>query len=83
MDKKNQNVGIIRKLDKLGRIVIPIEMRNLLEIKYKTPLEIFVEKDRIIFKKYVPMCIFCGSVDKLVEYKNRLICQNCIEKFKK
>lgn len=80
MNNKKADRGIIRKVDKLGRIVIPIEMRKTFEIKYETPMEIFIEKDSIILKKCIPMCIFCENVNDLVRYENRLICQDCIKK---
>lgn len=72
--------GIVRKVDELGRIVIPIELRNKLDIAIKDPIEIFVEGSSIILKKYEPNCIFCGSSKELSAYKDKLICSKCLTK---
>ena len=72
------STGIIRKVDELGRIVIPVEIRNQFNIVEKDPLEIHVENDFIVLKKYEPTCIFCKSADNLASYKDKLICNKCI-----
>lgn len=72
--------GIVRKVDELGRIVIPIELRNKLNIAIKDPIEIFVEGSSIVLKKYEPNCIFCGSSKELTSYKDKLICSKCLAK---
>ena len=72
--------GIVRKVDELGRIVIPIELRNKLDIAIKDPIEIFVEGSSIILKKYEPNCIFCGNSKELSSYKDKLICSKCLAK---
>lgn len=69
--------GIIRRVDELGRVVIPIELRNKFEITEKDPMEIFVDGSSIILKKYEPNCIFCGSSKKLVDFQGKLICEKC------
>ncbi len=69
--------GIIRRVDELGRVVIPIEIRNQFNIVEKDPIEIYVDDSSIILKKYEPNCIFCGSTDDLIEYKSKLVCQKC------
>ena len=74
-----KSTGIVRKLDKLGRIVIPIELRRVLDIYEKAPIEIFVEGDMIILKNYKPLCYICGDSEKLKDYKNVRICSHCIE----
>jgi len=61
--------GIVRRVDELGRVVIPIELRNKFGIAEKDPIEI-----------YVPNCIFCGNSKKLSEYKGKLVCDKCLEK---
>lgn len=71
--------GIVRKVDQLGRIVLPIELRRTLGIKIRDPLEIFVEDDSIILRKYAPACILCGEADDLVEYKGKMVCKKCME----
>lgn len=78
-----KSTGIIRKVDELGRIVLPIELRNALNIAQKDPIEIFVEGSSIILKKHEDNCIFCGSSKQLVEYKNKLICSKCLENVSK
>lgn len=72
-----KSTGIIRKVDELGRVVIPIELRNTLKIAEKDPIEIFVDGSSIILKKHEPNCVFCGSSKKLVSYKDKLICEKC------
>ena len=72
--------GIIRKVDELGRVVIPIEIRNKFNINEKDELEIYVDSSSIVLKKYEPNCIFCGSTKNLVEYKGKLICNKCSQK---
>ena len=72
-----KSTGIVRKVDELGRIVIPREIRNKFEIAEKDPLEIYVDGSSIILKKYEPNCIFCGTTEDLVEYKDKLVCKNC------
>lgn len=71
--------GIVRKVDELGRIVIPIELRRTLDIGEKDALEIYVDSERIILKKYQPACIFCGNAEQTTYYKDKIICRDCIE----
>ena len=71
--------GIVRRVDELGRVVIPIEMRNKFGIAEKDPIEIYVDGSSIILKKYEPNCLFCGNSKKLVEYKGKLICSKCLK----
>ena len=70
-------IGIVRKVDELGRIVLPIELRRTLNISEKDYLEIFVEQDQVILKKYEPTCIFCGSSDGIIGFKGKNVCRNC------
>ena len=65
--------GIIRRVDELGRVVIPIEIRNQFNIVEKDPIEIYVDGSSIVLKKYEPNCVFCGSTENLVEYKDKLV----------
>ena len=71
--------GIVRKVDELGRIVLPIELRRTLNIDIKDPVEIFVDGDSIMLKKYEPACIFCGSSDNVRQVRGKNICAACIE----
>ena len=75
-----KSTGIVRKVDELGRIVIPIELRNNLNIGEKDPIEIFVDGSSIVLKKYNENCIFCGGTKNLVSYKDKLICTKCANK---
>lgn len=75
-----KSTGIVRKVDELGRVVIPIELRRNLNINVKDPLEIFVDDDNIILKKYAPACIFCGQADDIRIYESKKICKSCIDK---
>ena len=74
-----KSLGIVRRIDPVGRIVLPKELRRLFDLtENEDAMEIFVEEDMIILKKYVPACIFCGSADDIVEYKGKKICKECI-----
>lgn len=73
-----KSTGIVRKVDELGRIVLPIEMRRTLDIAEKDTLEVYVEGDSIILRKYQDACVFCDSVRDLINYKGRYVCPDCI-----
>ncbi len=76
-----KSTGIVRKVDELGRIVLPIELRKSMDLDNKgDAVEIFIDDDRIILKKYQPACIFCGDADEVSHFKGKLICQSCIKK---
>ncbi len=77
---KVKATGIVRPVDQLGRIVLPKSLRKNLDIKVDDPIEIFVEDEYIILQKYYPKCIFCESKENVKPFKNRYICQDCIEK---
>ena len=72
-----KSTGIIRKVDDLGRIVLPIELRRVLDIAERDELEIFMDGDRIILHKYEPACLFCGSSNGLVQYRGKNVCAQC------
>ncbi|MDR3592666.1 MAG: AbrB/MazE/SpoVT family DNA-binding domain-containing protein [Negativicutes bacterium] len=72
-----KSTGIVRKTDELGRIVLPIELRRTLDIEYKDGLEIFIEEDRIILKKYQPACVFCGNAEGVKGFKGKFMCSQC------
>ncbi len=73
-----KSTGIVRKIDELGRIVLPIEIRNTMDIKNRDAIEIFVDDEKIILKKYDPACIFCGNADNVTYFKGKLICKDCM-----
>jgi len=75
-----KSTGIIRKVDDLGRIVLPIELRRTLDIAERDELEIYMENDRIILQKFEPACLFCGSSRGLISYRRKNVCQECVRK---
>lgn len=80
--KMLKSTGIVRQVDELGRITLPIELRRTLEINEKDSLEIFVEGNTIVLKKYEPSCMFCGNARNVISYKDRNICSDCLEELK-
>lgn len=70
--------GIVRRIDDLGRVVIPIELRRTLGVEEKDPMEIYVQEDMVIFKKFQPGCVFCGNVEEVRTHQGKAICTNCI-----
>ena len=74
-----KSTGIVRKVDELGRIVLPIELRRTLDIAEKDVLEIYVEGNSIILKKYEPTCIFCDNVRQIISFKGKNVCPSCLE----
>ena len=75
-----KSTGIIRKVDELGRIVLPIELRRTLDISERDELEIYMENDRIILQKFEPACVFCGSFRNLISFRRKNVCSECIRK---
>ncbi len=74
-----KSTGIVRKVDELGRVVIPVELRRTLRIAQKDALEIYVDDEMIILKKYEPACIFCGNASNTIVFKNKNICPDCVD----
>ena len=72
-----KSTGVIRRVDELGRVVIPIELRTQFGISEKDPMEIYVDGSSIVLKKYEPNCIFCGNSKKLIDFEGKLICKKC------
>ena len=77
-----KSTGIVRKVDELGRIVLPVELRRTLDIAEKDSLEIYVDDNRIILKKYEPTCIFCGNSKDVITFKGKNICPACLSELK-
>ena len=73
-----KTTGIVRKIDELGRVVLPSELRRTMDLNVRDEVEIYLEEDKIILKKYEPACIFCGGHCNLVNYRGRNICMDCI-----
>ena len=78
-----KSTGIVRKVDELGRIVLPIELRKNLEIAEKDSLEIYVDGSSIILKKYEPSCVFCKDAKNVVNFKGKNVCPNCLAELKR
>ena len=77
-----KSTGIVRKVDELGRIVLPIELRKTHNIAEKDSLEIYVDGSSIILKKYEPACIFCSNAGDVTQYKGKNICPECMKELK-
>jgi transcriptional pleiotropic regulator of transition state genes len=82
MDEKMKATGVVRRIDELGRIVLPMELRRTLGINEKDGLEIFTEGDTVILRKYEPTCTFCGEANDVINYKGKNICESCINEIK-
>jgi len=78
-----KTTGIIRRVDELGRIVLPIELRRSLDIAERDQLEICLDGDKIVLQKYEPACIFCGSSHALVKHRGKNVCHDCIQGMQK
>lgn len=75
--------GFIRIIDEVGRITLPIDIRNALGIDNRDALELFTEGNTIILRKYEPACIFCGETKNVTMFKNKQVCANCLAEMKK
>ena len=82
MGQKVKNTGIVRRLDELGRITLPIELRRTLGIDIKDSIEIYVDNSTIVLKKYEPTCIFCGESENVVAHKDKNVCKKCLDEIK-
>lgn len=76
-----KSTGIIRRVDELGRIVLPIELRRSLDIEERDEMEIYIENDHIILRKHGQTCVFCSSTQNLIQYKGKFVCNKCIYNF--
>ncbi len=74
-----KSTGIVRKVDELGRVVIPIELRRTLEIEKKDALEIYVDGENIVLRKYEPGCLFCGNAQNVKHFRGKTVCETCID----
>lgn len=78
-----KSTGIVRKIDELGRIVLPIELRRTFNIDDKDAVEIYTDDDMIILKKFQRSCVFCGETDNLEDYKGKSVCETCLDSLSK
>lgn len=72
-----KSTGIVRKIDELGRVVLPIELRRTMGIAEKDPLEIYIDSEKIILKKYEPACVFCGNASDVQVFHGKNVCREC------
>lgn len=77
-----KSTGVVRKVDELGRVVLPISIRQIMDINEKDALEIFTDENKIILQKYQPSCIFCNNADNIVFFNGKRICEECLAKIK-
>jgi len=75
--------GIVRSVDNLGRVVLPMELRRTLGIEISDPLEVYTDEDKIILRKYTPGCTFCDNSSDLTHFKGKRICPQCLATLKK
>lgn len=73
-----KSTGIVRKVDNLGRVVIPVELRRTIGIEEGESLEIYTDGEKIVLRKYEPACIFCGNAEDVVNYKGKNVCKSCL-----
>ncbi len=74
-----KSTGVVRRIDELGRLVLPAELRKIFDIEEKDALEVYTEGDMIILKKYEPACIFCGDARDVITFKGKNVCKACIK----
>lgn len=73
-----KSTGIVRRVDELGRVVLPIELRRTLDIAERDSLEIYVDGEMIILRKYEPACVFCGSAEEVTRFRGKNVCRACV-----
>ncbi len=79
-----KGTSIVRKVDELGRLVIPIELRRKLDIEQDDGLEVFTDENgRIILRKYEPACLFCGNYEGLTVFRGKKVCDKCLDAMNK
>jgi transcriptional pleiotropic regulator of transition state genes len=76
-------VGITRKVDGLGRVILPKELRDMLQIDTRVSVEMYISENMLYVKKHYPQCIFCESTEDVIEYNDKKICKKCIDELKK
>lgn len=77
-----KSTGIVRKIDELGRVVLPIELRRTYDLAVRDSIEIYTEEDKIILKKFQKSCIFCGEGEDLIDFKGKSVCAECAANIK-
>ena len=74
--------GIVRRIDELGRVVLPVELRRTLNLEVRDPVEIFIDGDAIVLRKYDAACLFCGGTRELLSYRGKQICRSCLHRLR-
>ncbi|MBE6969939.1 MAG: AbrB/MazE/SpoVT family DNA-binding domain-containing protein [Ruminococcaceae bacterium] len=77
-----KSTGIVRRIDELGRVVLPVDLRRALGLEVRDPVEVFVEEDCVILRKYQPSCIFCGGSKSVTHFRNKPVCAECRRQLK-
>ena len=77
-----KSTGIVRRIDDLGRVVLPIELRRTLDLEVRDPVEMFIEGDAIVLRKYDAACLFCGATRELLSYRGKQICRSCLRRLR-
>ncbi len=78
-----KSIGIIRRIDSFGRVVLPMELRRLMDLDQDSAVELYVDGDNIVLHKYNPACIFCGSFDSIKSFEGKIICEECAKRIGK
>ena len=74
-----KSIGIVRKMDNLGRLCLPVEIRRILGLKLNSPMEFYMDGENVVIRKYEPSCVFCNSSDGIMPFGGKLICKNCLK----
>ena len=82
METNMKSTGVVRKVDELGRIVLPKELRETMDINVKDPLEIFTDGENVVLRKYNPACVFCGDASNVIYFNSKRVCRKCLEQLK-
>ena len=77
-----KSTGIVRRIDDLGRVVLPVELSRTLNLEVRDPVEIFIEGDAIVLRKYDATCLFCGATRELLSYRGKQICRGCLQQLR-
>ena len=80
--EKMKSTGIVRRIDELGRVVLPIELRRTMGLEVKDPVEIFMDGDAIVLRKYEAACLFCGGTKNLTAFRGRPVCSDCMRQLR-
>ena len=74
--------GIVRRIDELGRVVLPIELRRTMNLEVRDPVEIFLDGESIVLRKYEAACLFCGGTHNLTSFRGKPVCSDCLRQFR-